>query len=109
MINAKQALELYDQSEAEVEHFLTYNVEKTVTYAAKDGKRSAFVLLGTAGPFDYVESQLTPLNRAVARKLRDLGYRTSFTLDGDKYIPPGLADEDGKGPLHQNYGIKIEW
>lgn len=109
MITAQEAKSLYIQSGAEVEQFLKNEVEKKVTDAAKGGKRFTFVFLDTVGPYETVEQKLTPLNRAVVERLVELGYRARFTLDGDKYVPRGLADDDGNGPSHQNYGIQIGW
>ena len=109
MIDAKQAKQLYDQSGAEVEQFLKNSVEKKVTDAAKGGKRQVFIDLGSLGPYEYVDRKLTPLNWAVVQRLVELGYHAKIVLDGDKYVPRGLADDDGNGPSHQNYGIQIGW
>ena len=109
MITAKEAKQLYDQSGAEVEQFLKSEVEKKVADAASRGKRFTFICLGTIGPYEYVEHKLTPLNWAVVERLAELGYHARVTLDGDKYVPRGLADDDGNGPSHQNYGIQIGW
>jgi hypothetical protein len=109
MIDAKQAKQLYDESGAEVTDFLKHQVEKKVTDAAKGGKRFVFIYLDTIGPFDHVEGKLTPLNRAVVEKLQELGYRARIVLDGERYVPRGLQDDDGNGPSHQNYGIQIGW
>lgn len=109
MIDAKQAKQLYDESGAEVDQFLKTEVEKKVIDAAKGGKRYTFIFLDTVGPYEYVENKLTPLNRAVVDKLVELGYRARVVNDGDKYVPRGLADDDGNGPAHQNYGIQIGW
>jgi len=109
MITAKEAKELYDQSGAEVTDFLERNVESKVSYAAKSGKRLVFIHLGSKGMFDYLDQLITPLQKAVVEKLLELGYRARIVLDGEKYVPPGLADDDGNGPSHQNYGIQISW
>ncbi len=109
MITAKEAKELYDQSGAEVTDFLERNVESKVSYAAKSGKRLVFIHLGSKGMFDHLDQLITPLQKAVVEKLLELGYRARIVLDGEKYVPPGLADDDGNGPSHQNYGIQISW
>ena len=109
MITAKEAKQLYDQSGAEVELFLKNEVEKRITDAAKGGKRFVFIDLGCIRLYEHVEQKLTPLNRAVVERLVELGYRARVVLDGDKYVPRGLADDDGNGPKIQNYGIQIGW
>lgn len=109
MIDAKQAKQLYDESGAEVEAFLKHKVEKKVTDAAKSGKRFVFICLDSVGPYEHVEQKLTPAIRAVVERLVELGYRARVVLDGDRYVPCGLADDDGNGPSHQNYGIQVGW
>lgn len=109
MITAKEAKELYDQSGAEVEQFLKNEVEKRVTDAAKGGKRFVFICLATLKFYEHAQDKLTPLNKAVVERLVELGYRARVVLDGEPYVPRGLADDDGNGPKHQNYGIQIGW
>ena len=108
MITAKEAKELYDQSGQEVNDFLTEDVEPRVKDAAAAGKRFVFIYLGTIEECLYIEYEITPLQKAAVEKLQQLGYRARIVLDGDKYVPSGLADGDD-GPLHQNYGIQIGW
>jgi hypothetical protein len=109
MITAKEAKELYDQSGQEVEDFLKHNVEQVVWKSATGGKRQAFIHLGSVKQFEYLDRTITPLQQAVADKLKTLGYRADIKLDGDKYVPRGLADDNGNGPTIQNYGIQISW
>ena len=109
MITANEAKQLYDESGHEVEQFLKNEVEKKVTDAAKGGKRHVFIHMGAVNQFEYLDRTITPLQQAVADKLKTLGYRADFKLDGDKYVPRGLADDDGNGPKIQNYGIQISW
>lgn len=109
MITAKEVKELYDQSGAEVEEFLKNSVEKPVTDAAKGGKRFVFIFLGTVKFYEHAQDKLTPLNKAVLERLVELGYRARVVHDGESYVPAGLADDDGNGPKHQNYGIQIGW
>lgn len=109
MITAKEAKQLYDESGAEVEQFLKNEVEKRVTDAAKGGKCYVFIHLGSVKQFEYLDRTITPLQQAVADKLKTLGYHARIRLDGDKYVPRGLADDNGNGPTIQNYGIQISW
>lgn len=109
MITAKEAKELYDQSGTEVTDFLKHKVEINVVSAAKSGKRYVFIHLGSKGMFDHIDQLITPLQKAAVEKLQELGYRARIVLDGDSYVPRGLADDDGNGPKHINYGIQIGW
>jgi hypothetical protein len=109
MITAKEAKQFYDDSGYEVEQFLTFSVETEVMNAAKGGKRNTIIHLDSLEPFSHLDQVITPLQKAVVIKLRELGYHTQINLYGDHYVPRGLADDDGKGPRHQNYGIYISW
>jgi hypothetical protein len=109
MITAKEAKELYDQSGAEVNDYLKNTVERIVKKAAEGGKRQVFIDMGSVRQFEYLHHTITPLQQAVADKLKELGYRAEIRLDGDKYVPRGLADDNGNGPTIQNYGVQISW
>lgn len=109
MITAKEAKELYDQSGAEVAGFLKGSVESIVTEAARGGKRVAYILLGSVGSYDYVDQVVTPVEKAAVEKLKTLGYTAKIVKYGESYVPRGLADDDGNGPTHTNYGIQIGW
>lgn len=109
MITANEAKQLYDESGAEVNQFLKFEVEKKVTDAAKGGKRQVFIYMGSVKQFEYLANTITPLQQAVADKLKTLGYRAEIKLDGESYVPRGLADDNGIGPKIQNYGIQIGW
>ena len=112
MITAKEAKQLYDESGAagaEVAEYLKHHVEQKIIDAAKGSKRFVFVDLGAVGPYEYVDNKLTPLDRAVVDKLVELGYRARVCNSGAKYVPRGLAEDDGSGPLYQNYGIHVGW
>lgn len=108
MISAKQAKELYDQSGAEVEKFLKHNVEQKIKDAAGSGKRHVFICQGSI--VSYSHPTMTPLEKGVMDALTELGYKVSFTKHTDHtYVPRGLADDNGNGPEHQNYGFNIGW
>ena len=109
MITAKEAKELYDQSGQEVADYLKHNVEQKIKDAASGGKRQVFIDMGSVRQFRSLQETITPLQQAVADKLKTLGYRADFKLDGESYVPRGLADDNGNGPTIQNYGIHIAW
>lgn len=109
MITAKEAKELYDKSGQEVADYLKYTVEKEVVKAAEGGKRQTIIHLKSLEPYRHLDQVITPLQKAVVAKLKELGYHAEIKLYGDSYVPRGLADDDGEGPSHQNYGIHIGW
>lgn len=109
MITAKEARALYNQSGAEANAFLKNEVEKKVMDAANGGKKYTFIHLGSLGPHQYIEQTVTLVQRQVIEKLQELGYHAEFALDGPPYVPRGLANDDGRGPLHTNYGIRVGW
>lgn len=108
MINAKEAREIYDASGAEADHMLNRYIEPAVKAAAEAGK--AFV-------FFYIDAEEvgrtitpTPVHKQVIDKLTALGYRVTFGRDNShQYVPRGLADDDGMGPIYSNYGLTIGW
>lgn len=111
MITAKEAKVLYDQSGAEVDQFLKNSVEKEITDAAKAGKRTVTIYLDSYEWPGYrgFNHDITPLQMAIVVKLKELGYSAEIKSYGDCYVPRGLADDDGNGPMYQNYGIHIGW
>jgi len=109
MISAKEAKELFDHSGKEIQDYLTYKIEKDVVKAAKEGKRSVFISIDTVAPYEHVSQKITPLEKGVLAELQKLGYRVEIKKNGTPYVPRGLADDDGQGPSHTNYGFHISW
>ena len=90
-----------------MQNFLTNKVESEVKKAAKAGKRYYYALTGSEEVWKCVDP--TPLIKAVVDELKKLGYSAKFGAYGDNYVPRGLADDSGEGPIHTNYGILIGW
>jgi len=109
MITAKATKEIYDNSGHEIEQFLKRQVEPLVIKAASSGKLNVIIHLGSLEQFDYLDSKITPLHNGVVEKLIALGFMCHIECYGDKYVPPGLRDDDGNGPVHRNFGIYIGW
>lgn len=107
MITAKEAFELYNQSGAEVRRFLGYTVDQAVQNAAKAGKRSVEILLSAEECWKTLVP--TPFERSVIAQLEELGYNVKLERYGEPYVPRGLADDNGNGPMHRNYGFIISW
>ena len=109
MITAAEAKVLYDQSGAEVDSYLKHEVESKIVKAAMEGKRSVTILLGSLECFKHLDQEVIPIQKAVVTKLKELKYRAVIQVYGDRYVPRGLADDDGNGPAHRIYGFEIEW
>ena len=107
MINALEAKKLYDESGHEVDEFLKRYVEPEVINAAKQGKRSAIIFLGSLERYHDLNRAIKPIHKGVMAKLQTLGYTTRIDLYGDYYVPRGLQNDDGGGPEHCNYGMII--
>lgn len=109
MITAQEAKTLYDQSGAEIDEFLQkHEVEKGIKEAASTGKRAVFIHCGFENLLYSVEP--TPLYKSVMNRLSTLGYTVVwYPRYGMPFVPRGLDDGHGDGPMHQNYGIEIRW
>jgi hypothetical protein len=105
MISAKEAKELYDQSGAEVEFFLTKTVEPAVIKAARSGKQKVNIDIGCQRANTPYE--IKPFHNNVLAKLRNLGYTAGIEWIEDAFVPRGL--QDGNCTLYRNYGYVIKW
>lgn len=107
MLTAQEAKELYDKSGQEVEDWIKYNVEKEVIKAAESGKKCTQILLCSIE--SYMNYTATALQQGVLDKLHSLGYRVSIAKSGSPYVPRGLSDDAGNGPMHTNVVMNIGW
>jgi hypothetical protein len=109
MINAKEAKALYDKSGQEVADYLKHTVEPAVTRAATAGERYVFILVGST-QFEFeMRVKITSVHQGAVAALKELDYVVSIARHGESYVPRGLADDDGDGPLYTNYGFHIGW
>lgn len=118
MITAAEARQLVETSAAVVDKYVNA-FEQQIRQHCQQGTRfvrASQVLTTTAdyekfsgslGPFDQLKE--TPLQSAVIKEFIKLGYGAKMEIYGDKYVPRGLADDDGHGPEHQNYSLTIRW
>jgi hypothetical protein len=113
MITAMQARAL-SESNAKVQAFLD-NVEKQIKDAASSGKRTVTIHQGEVevirmGYRFYPEDSTQLYAYAyVCNKLVAKGYTAEIKMYGDSYVPRGLKDSNGNGPIFRNYGIVIGW
>lgn len=107
MITAKEAKALYDESGAEVKALLK-TFEPKIIEAAKSGKRWIVITIGSSPTTQ--NPQPDSVQKRVMELLNELGYVSRWVAqDGAAYIPRGLMDDYGNGPMHVNYGIHIGW
>lgn len=109
MITASQAKALYDQSGAEVNLYIKHNVEPKVVEASTSGKRIVHIHLGCVGTFESLDQKLTPTEKGVLDKLKELGYTARVEKQGQSHVPRGQQDDEGNGPKVTNFGITVGW
>ena len=109
MITAEQAKKLYDESGVEVANYLNKTIAPEIKKAAKAGKRSVFIHVGSEPPYGSTKTLKEHLHSSTMMKLTELGYKVKWGTDGDPYVPRGLADDYGEGPDYINVGIHISW
>ena len=109
MITAAQAKKLYDESGAEVDNYLNKTIAPEIEKAAKAGKRSVFIHVGSEQPYGSTKTLREQLHTSAMMKLDELGYKVRWGTHGASYVPRGLADDYGEGPDYINVGIHISW
>ena len=109
MITAEQAKKLYDESGVAVDSYLNRSIAPEIEKAAKAGKRSVFIHVGSEPPYGSTKTLKEQLHSSTMMKLTELGYKVKWDTDGDPYVPLGLADDYGEGPEYINVGIHISW
>ena len=109
MITAEQAKKLYDESGVAVDSYLNRSIAPEIEKAAKAGKRSVFIHVGSEPPYGSTKTLKEQLHSSTMMKLTELGYKVKWDTDGAPYVPPGLADDYGEGPEYTNVGIHISW
>lgn len=105
MITMQEAKDLYDKSGIEVTNYFDQIIDPRVREAAQSGKQFVDILVDSEETWRTL--QMTPLQQRVVDRLKELGFSIQFGRFGDAYVPRGLADDDGNGPKHTNYGFHI--
>jgi hypothetical protein len=110
MITAKEAKEIQLASEANIQKYLT-KVEVQIKECAELGlNRVALYNEGLYSSFPCgVPINTTPLQNRLITELQHVGFKAVFLKDGPSYIPKGLADDDGNGPIHNNWCVVVSW
>lgn len=110
MITAQQAAEIAKAGDKEVDRILLL-LEKEIEAKAKLGEREykcyKHVSWEALGLYD--EKKPSPLQERLITELKKYGFAADMRLDGESYVPRGLADDDGNGPEHWNSVLVIKW
>lgn len=109
MITASQARAIIQESDLEVERILSL-LDVKIRGAAKEGKRiyAAYNEAPWQSEEVYVPVSTSPLQSKIISRLKLLGFGAGIFTD-NQYVPPGLADSDGGGPMHSNRVLKVSW
>ena len=106
MITAKEAKGLYDASDAEAKGLMK-SFESQIIEAAKSGKRWIVITIGSSPTTQNLQPD--SVQKRAMELLNELGYVSRWTANGAAYVPLGLMDDYGNGPMYVNYGIHIGW
>ena len=110
MISVEEARKL---SEANDKHFnhLIDAIGTAIKNAAEKGERVYHCYISglwEAKSISYLPVENGPQSKVI-NKLRSYGYVAQLVTDGDRYVPRGLADDNGDGPEHINHVIEVKW
>ena len=120
MITAAQARNLTQLSDTALERFLSIvgpEVEKAATAGRNELDLGTILALKSVPNSEEISFSLEQFNKpkvsAYQQRLLDkfsaLGYAARLTPTGGLYVPRGRQDDDGNGPLFQQYSIIIRW
>lgn len=108
-ITAAEVRDLCRNSQVAAEQFLK-QIEQKIVDAAKANQGSYMHHIDAIDvSFNTRLPELEPKLKNACEILKRLGYQVSYTVYGDRYVPRGLQDDDGNGPMYQNCGLKISW
>ena len=108
-ISAKDARERANQSEIAAQKWLK-NIEPQIIKAADANEfRFTFHMDAVDVTFAARLPDLPPQIKHAIVILEHLGYGVNYCTYGERYVPRGLQDEAGEGPLYQNIGLVISW
>ena len=113
MITSEKALQLVRTSAVHIADILL-EIDKQITDAATRGQRKYVCFIdGLWGSIPTEQfSANHPLSvdqRLVAEQLWDCGFVVELDIIGSAYVPKGLSDDFGDGPLFVNVCLTISW
>lgn len=113
-ITPAEARELVTTSEQNVARYLKRASEE-IRKAAEAGKRSIDFYMNDSNErlafevSSWNKPRPSTLQQLIIDNIRKKGFGCEFKASGEQYVPRGLADDDGNGPMHQNWNIVISW
>jgi hypothetical protein len=117
MITAAQARALVEASDLEIDLCLE-QISPMIETFAKGGLRALPLNKVPKFAFDERFSKhhvvgttitTTEFHTRLFEKLSSHGYFVKWESQAEPYVPRGLADDDGNGPLHQHFSIVVRW
>ena len=112
MITAYEARQLAIVGDSKIEAIME-KLDKEITHRAGLGQNEyvayEHVPWNSHRTQFYQIPEVTPIQAKIIQRLKDFGYDAEMDWDEKRYVPPGLADDDGHGPEHQNYVLRIRW
>lgn len=110
MINANEARQLVDESDKTVNDILN-KLDLSIRMMAARGERlyACYNEVAWCGKPIGQNPVPTDLHNKLIAKLKSLGFGAKYSFHGDSYIPRGLMEDDGTGPLHINHVLIVTW
>jgi hypothetical protein len=111
MITAKEALDLYETSDAFIQPQYLDKLEADIRQAATAGKRELVCGIKklTETVADTETAEPNSIQAKVMAELKRAKFRVEWTKVGEPVVPKALQDETGAGPLHATWGIQVSW
>lgn len=109
MLTASQARGLSAESGLQVERILSL-LDASIKETATGGRRSysAYKEVPWQSEELYTPVTISPIQAKIIARLKLLGFTAEMRTD-NAYVPVGLADDKGNGPLYSNRVLKIGW
>lgn len=110
MITAGELRKVVETSQRQVDETLA-KIEPKLVEAAEAGEReyACYREVPWDAKSSYCAPEPTRLQQKLVDALKSFGYSAKVEMHGDAYVPRGLADDDGNGPMHQNHVLVVRW
>jgi len=82
-------------------------IDQNIKDAASGGKCSTKIFLGAVETFRHLDMVVTPLQKDVVERLKYLGYHAVIKVDGEFYVPKGLADDEAREEFVFQVGAEL--
>ena len=109
MITAKQARILAEQSDETSLKYIQSEIDPKIRKAATMGMCQCEVLVDAQEAWITLQPDAKQVRVMQILREEPNFFKVDFKYYDDRYVPAGLADDDGKGPFYTNYGFLISW